>query len=225
MSLWLRNLILMALMLATAGLGFALQPTLKIADQGPKIDLELMIPATFADWKEEHHTSTPIIDPLQQKNIDKIYSKTLSRTYINPKGYRIMLSVAYGEDQRDAMQTHYPEVCYPAQGFQVISKHRSVLELESGKLPLKLLETALGEQRYEPVTYWTMIGDVAVLDGTEKKLQEIRYGLRGEIPDGLLFRVSSIENDSPHAFKIQESFISEMLTAMPPETRKRFSGI
>ena len=34
------------------------------------------------------------------------------------RGRQIMLSIAYGEDQRDGMKLHYPEVCYPAQGFQ-----------------------------------------------------------------------------------------------------------
>ena len=202
----------------------ALRPTHKIADQGPKVDLETMIPHAFGDWREEKQSSAQIIDPTQQETIDRIYSKTLSRIYINSEGDRIMLSIAYGEDQRDGMQTHYPEVCYPAQGFQIITKQSVVLELAGGKLPLKLLETVRGTQRYEPVTYWTMIGDTAVLGGTAKKFAEMRYGLRRDIPDGLLFRVSSINRDSPSAFNIQQAFITEILGAMPPPSRKKFSG-
>jgi EpsI family protein len=37
--------------------------------------------------------------------------------YVNASGYRIMLSLAYGSDQRGALQAHKPEVRYPAQGF------------------------------------------------------------------------------------------------------------
>jgi EpsI family protein len=224
MKLWLRNLLLLVLMLAASGMAVALRPTHKIAEQGPKVDLEAMIPHAFADWREEKQNSAQIVDPSQLETINRIYSKTLSRTYVNTKGERIMLSIAYGEDQRDGMQTHYPEVCYPAQGFQVTSKRSGVLELPGGKLPLKLLETSLGAQRNEPVTYWTMIGDVAVLEGTAKKLAEMRYGLRGEIPDGLLFRVSSIDQNSSRAFKTHESFVTEILGAMPSPIRKKFSG-
>lgn len=225
MNLSLRNFTLLALMLAASGLAMALRPTHKIANLGPKADLETMIPRTFGHWREEKQASAQIIDPGQQETIDRIYSKTLSRNYINAAGERIMLSIAYGEDQRDSMQTHYPEVCYPAQGFQVMSKQSVVLDLPGGKLPVKQIETALGAQRYEPVTYWTMIGEVAVLAGTAKKLAEMHYGLRGEIPDGLLFRVSSIDRDSQRAFQLHKSFVTEILASMPSPIRKKFSGI
>lgn len=105
-----------------------------------------------------------------------------------------------------------------------MSKQSVVLDLPGGKLPVKQIETALGAQRYEPVTYWTMIGEVAVLAGTAKKLAEMHYGLRGEIPDGLLFRVSSIDRDSQRAFQLHESFVTEILASMPSPIRKKFSG-
>ena len=224
MNHWLRNVLLLALMLAASAGAFALRPTHKVADQGAKVELESMIPHAFGDWREEKQSSALIIDPTQQETINRIYRETLSRTYVNSNGERIMLSIAYGDDQRDGMQTHYPEVCYPAQGFQVISKQDAAIQFPSGKLPVKLVQTVLGTQRYEPVTYWTMIGDVAVLGGSAKKIVEMRYGLRGEIPDGLLFRVSSIDRDSQRAFKAHESFITEILAAMPTPVRRRFSG-
>ena len=40
MNLWLRNFVLLMLMLAASGLALALRPTQKIADQGPAIDLK-----------------------------------------------------------------------------------------------------------------------------------------------------------------------------------------
>ena len=108
MNLWLRNFILLMLMLAASGLALALRPTHKLADQGPPFDLEAIIPRTFGEWHEEKHYSAQIVDPQQQEMIDKIYTQTLSRTYVNTSGYRIMLAIAYGDDQRDALQTHYP---------------------------------------------------------------------------------------------------------------------
>jgi len=112
-----------------------------------------------------------------------------------------MLSIAYAEDQLDGMQIHHPEVCYPAQGFHLDNKTNGIVELDDlHRLKVKILELNLGNQRYEPVTYWATIGDDAITNGTEKKLIEPRYGLRGLIPDGMLIRVSSIDRDSNNAF-------------------------
>ena len=60
--------------------------------------------------------------------INKIYNQTLTRTYINPRGDRIMLSIAYGRDQSDALQMHKPELCYPAQGFRLLNNQRGTLD-------------------------------------------------------------------------------------------------
>ena len=124
MKVWAKNLILLVLMLAASGLALALRPTHKIAAYGPAIDLETIIPRTFGDWRAEKENTVAMVDPQQQEMIDKIYTQTLSRTYVNPAGYRIMLAIAYGDDQRDAMQLHYPEVCYPAQGFSLKGKEK-----------------------------------------------------------------------------------------------------
>jgi EpsI family protein len=136
-----------------------------------------------------------------------------------------MLSIAYGEDQRDGMQAHHPEICYPAQGFQVNSIQTSQITTPYGTVPVKRLETQLNEQRIEPVTYWLTVGDEATLGGVNKKLIEMRYGLHGRIPDGLLFRISSIDHDAAGAFLLQEKFARELLTAVTPELRSRLAGL
>lgn len=225
MYIWLRNFILLMLMLAASGLALALRPTQKMADQGPPINLETMIPRTFGDWYEEQQHSAQIVDPQQQEMIDKIYTQTLSRTYVNSSGYRIMLAIAYGDDQRDSLQTHYPEVCYPAQGFEVLSRQSgNISALPLGSIPIMQLTTSLEKRRLEPVTYWVMIGDMPITGGWKKKLAEMRYGLKGLVPDGLLFRVSSIDQDNQHAFEMHRSFVTDILSAMPPLERKRISG-
>ena len=113
MKLPIRNLLMLVLMLLAAGLSMLMRPTYKIADQGSKVELEVMIPRTFGEWKEEPQPAVQIIDPQQKEMLQKIYTQTLSRTYIDAQGSRVMLSIAYGEDQRDAVQLHYPEVIQP----------------------------------------------------------------------------------------------------------------
>ncbi len=223
MTIWLRNFLLLALMLAASGLALALRPTQKIAEQGAAIDLELIVPRSFGAWREEPQKSVQIVDPQQQEMIDKIYTQTLSRTYINNQGYRIMLAIAYGDDQRDAMQTHYPEVCYPAQGFQLKDKQSGTLTTADGAIPVTRLLANLGP-RHEPVTYWTTIGDRVVRSGIQKKIAEMSYGLNGQIPDGMLIRVSSIDTDATNAYEIQTQFADQMLGALTPQYRTKLNG-
>lgn len=223
MKLTIRNILLTVLMLASAGLAIAMRPSHKIADQGPKVDLETMIPRAFGDWQEEQQSATQIVDPQTKQLLDKLYSQTLSRTYVDGTGYRIMLSIAYGNDQSDALQVHKPEVCYPAQGFALQGKEQGVLALKNGQIPVIRIRTSLGP-RNEPVTYWTTIGDQVVKPGIHKKLAEMSYGLSGKIPDGMLIRVSSIDAKSDNAYQIQNRFSAQMLEAMAPENRQRLTG-
>ena len=211
-------------MFAAAGMALALKPTTKIADSGPKIDLETLIPKEFGDWKIDT-TITPLIaNPEQEALINKIYNQTLTRTYVNARNERIMLSIAYGGDQSDNMAVHKPEVCYPGQGFQIIKNPAiSNFSTGAGNIEVKRLVATLGP-RVEPITYWTTVGGQVAVDGLKWKLQQLKYGLTGKIPDGLLFRVSSIQADESRAYQIQDDFTREMLQAMSPEARKRIIG-
>lgn len=224
MNLPIRNIVLLVLMLASAGLAVAMRPTQKIADHGPKVVLETMIPHAFGEWQEEKQSGTQIVDPQTKEMLDKLYSQTLSRTYVNGSGYRVMLSIAYGNDQSDSMQVHKPEICYPAQGFALQGKQSGTLVVKNGEIPVIRIITTLG-QRNEPVTYWTTIGDKVVKPGgIHKKLAEMSYGLSGKIPDGMLIRVSSVDAQSDNAYQIQNRFSAQMLEALAPEHRQRLTG-
>jgi len=49
--------------------------------------------------------------------------------------------------------------------------------------------------------------------------------LTGQIPDGLLFRVSSIDPDTARAYTMQDQFIADLLKAVNDKDRKRISGL
>jgi EpsI family protein len=135
-----------------------------------------------------------------------------------------MLSVAYGGDQRDSMQVHKPEVCYQAQGFDVLKVVASKLTTDYGKIPIKRLVATQGN-RNEPITYWFTVGKKAISNGLDFKLNQMRYGLTGKIPDGLLFRVSSIGNDENLAYLIQDKFVFDLLMVVNPKDRLRLIGV
>lgn len=208
---------------AAAALAHVATPRTKLADLGPPIDLEAIFPSVFGAWRVD--TNLPVILPAPdvQAKLDAIYNQVLSRTYVDNQGRRVMLSVAYGGDQSDGMNIHLPEVCYPAQGFQLVSRLRQTLSMAGRQIPVVRLVTRLGG-RVEPVTYWITVGNVVVPSKTEQKLVKIRYGLRGEIPDGMLVRVSSIDADARKAFNLHGEFVAAMAEAMSPENLVRVAG-
>lgn len=211
-------------MIAAASLSSIMEPTQRLADQLPQLELEEAIPKSFANWEADAGLFVVQVSPDVLERLRKVYSDTLSRVYVNRRtGDRIMLSIAYGREQRGILAVHYPEVCYPAQGFGIASNQIGQVVTPSGGIPVRRLESVL-KPRYEPITYWTTIGDQLSLGGAHKRLIELKYGLSGIVPDGLLVRVSSIERDSNAAFKKHDDFIRDMLEALPPTTRQRLIG-
>jgi EpsI family protein len=87
------------------------------------------------------------------------------------------------------------------------------------------METNLARQRFEPVTYWAIIGDVVVVGAIDKKLTEMRYRIGGQIPDGLLFRISSIDTDSERSFLQQNAFVNDLVRTLPPLEKRRLTGL
>lgn len=213
-----------ALMMTSAALAVALMPSERMAEERPPIALEKIVPRQFGDWRIDD-TMVPVsVSADVQERLDEIYSQTLSRTYANDQGQRIMLSIAYGADQSgDGNQVHRPEFCYTAQGFQLLSSRVGQLVTQYGVLPVRRLLAVQGP-RNEPITYWITIGDKATLPGLQRKLNQLRYGLTGVVPDGMLVRVSSINPDTDSAYELQAAFVRDLLASMEPQARMRAAG-
>ncbi len=86
------SIILGILMASSGALTLALTPTNKIADLQERIDLEIMIPVRFGDWRVDESIIPLQVDAETQAMLNKIYNQTLSRTYVNSLGQRVMLS-------------------------------------------------------------------------------------------------------------------------------------
>ncbi|MFH1817364.1 MAG: exosortase-associated protein EpsI, B-type [Pseudomonadota bacterium] len=210
-------------MLSAVSLTYALTPKAKVADQESRLNLETMIPQQFGDWKVDE-TIVPLqVSPDVQAALNKVYNQTLSRTYVNSRDERIMLSIAYGTDQSDNVQVHLPEGCYRGQGFAVSNKTESMMQTLFGKIPVaKLIATK--EARYEPITYWVVVGGQVARDNWEMKKAKLKFALKGEVADGLLVRVSSVGLDAQRGYEIQREFSEAMLKALTPEQRARMIG-
>lgn len=210
-------------MLAAAGLSYALVPKIKVANLEQKINLEAMIPQRFGDWKLDETIVPLMVSPDLQAALNKVYNQTLTRTYVNSKGDRIMLSIAYGADQSDNLQVHLPEGCYRGQGFAVSNKTESMMQTLFGQIPVAKLIASKGP-RNEPITYWVVVGGEVARDFWEMKKAKLRFALKGEVADGMLIRVSSITPDPVHGYEIQREFSEAMLKALTPEQRSRLIG-
>jgi len=218
-----RHFIALIAMVSASFLAVAAKPTTKVADLGPKVDLEVLVPKQFGAWKIDSNVAPVALAPDVQAKLNKIYNQTLARTYIGERGDRIMLSIAYGGDQSDSLQMHRPEVCYAAQGFHILREAKGALDTAFGALPVKRIEAQQGP-RYEPITYWVTVGDKAIHVGLRQKLAQLGYGLTGKVPDGMLVRVSSIDRDPSRAYEVQSRFVQELVAALSVEARTRLIG-
>ena len=209
-----------AMMVGTALAAPLLKP---VRAEGPAPVLESMVPQAFGDWSIDPNIVPVAPTADVQAKLDRIYNQTVSRTYVNAAGEYIMLTVAYGGDQSDALKAHRQEVCYTAQGFTIHDLHKGTLSASGASIPVTRM-VAVREERTEPVTYWFTMGDRVVRGRAERLAMQLREGFAGRIPDGMLVRVSSISGDVPSAYAAQQAFIADLLAAMPAGQRARFAG-
>lgn len=221
----IKALIAMLLMCAAFGLGHWAKPTKFLSDQQAKVDLETMFPRAFDDWEVDTNQPVQLVSPDTQAILDKLYNQILTRTYVNRKsGQRIMLSVAYGGDQSDGTRAHRPEVCYPAQGFEILGNHVAQLRTGDQAIRVRQLVARLGG-RVEPISYWVTVGDQIALGAGEQKLAQLKYGIRGYISDGMLVRISNIDRDADKSYALHQDFFAGMTKAMPEPVRERIIGL
>ena len=217
MNARLRASVAVVLMVAASLAAVFMRPTQLLKD--PNLDLNTLIPAKFGDWVIDPNIIPIKPTPDVQANLDSIYDQIVARTYVNSKGERMMLSVAYGGDQSDALKAHRQEVCYTAQGFTIRSLSHGNLNYSGVEIPVTRMHAVM-RQRSEPVTYWFTMGDNVVLGRVERMLVQVKYGLLGKIPDGMLVRVSSIDGNAKSAWVDQQAFVTAMATGMGPDSSR-----
>ncbi len=219
-----RALLLAAAMAGASLLAVAMQPRDFLADRHAHQRLSSSIPERFGDWVVDPHVLPIPPSPDLQRVLDATYDETLARTYRHAGGARVMLSLAYARNQHKGMNTHRPEICYPGQGFKLVSDTGDGrIGFQGRSIPVKRLVAAMGP-RNEPITYWLMVGQRITEFGYAQRRVTIAHGLRGEVPDGVLVRVSSIDADNTAAFMLQERFVQDLLASLSAQQRVRLLG-
>lgn len=219
-----RGLILLCAMAGTAGASEAMKPRQRLSLVKAPIQLEQQVPSTMGDWSVDGSIIPLLPDASLQARLDALYSQLLARTYVNRQGQRVMLSIAYGADQgSEATAVHRPEFCYSAQGFKVRNAGRRLLTLGRQQIEVQRLIGEMGG-RFEPITYWVTLDEQATLPGLSRKLDQLRYGLRGQIPDGMLVRVSTVGLSEEQSFSVQQEFLESLYEAISSTVRSRYFG-
>jgi EpsI family protein len=218
-----RSILIAGSMVAVAAATEAARHALADGQKASPPHLVRIVPREFAGW---HELATPatVVSAQTQEMLQSIYNEILARVYAAADGYQVMLSIAYGGDQRGVLRAHKPEVCYPAQGFKLEGSADTVLRTNHGPIPARTLRTVLGP-RNEPVMYWFAYAGRTSASAWERRVHSLRLTLTGQVPDGLLFRVSSIDADAQRAWRRQGDFVRALLDACTPSARARLAGL
>jgi EpsI family protein len=209
--------------IAMVGVAMAAPQLKPVADPNAVFDLEAAVPQSFGGWRIDPTVLPVSPAPDVQENLSRLYRQVVARTYVNAAGERMMLTVAHGGDQSDALKAHRQEVCYRAQGFSVGGVERGALIANGRYIDVTRFLAVRGE-RSEPVTYWFTMGDRVVLGRLERLRVQVAHGLRGRVPDGLLVRVSSIDASTARAHAAQAAFVGALATAIPQQHASRLMG-
>ena len=215
--------VLATLMGGTSAAAALLKPKKHEGAAMEKLGLDTLIPSEFQGWQIDHSVVPVQPPPDVEEMVGKLYDETLARTYVNGRGQRVMLSIAYGGDQSGRLRVHRPEKCYSAQGFRVDKVAQQQREVGGASVTVNRLYAALGA-RQEPISYWIRVGDETVSGTMAQRLTQLRFSLNGQIPDGLLFRVSSIGADRDAGYALQDAFIADLLRSMSPHDAAKLVG-
>jgi len=210
-------------MAASLGAAEAMRPRRRLADVRGRIDLARQVPSRVGDWAEDRSVMPVLPDPSVQAKLDTLYSQVLARTYVDSERRLLMLSIAYGSDQAsEATSVHRPEFCYSTQGFRV--RDAGIGEVDLGAHRLEVRKLIASGPRFEPILYWVTLDKQATLPGLGRKLAQLNYGLHGDIPDGMLVRVSTLGMDEARSYAVQSAFLQDLYKSMDPAVRERYFG-
>lgn len=211
-----RNLLIGSILLGASGIAYARQPEVAAKPVKTK-EFQALVPKQFGEWQSV--TSSDVVLPPPDTLRDRLYDNLVTRTYVSDQATPVMLLLAYNNAQDGVLQVHRPEVCYPVGGF-ALSETQDVPITNNGSVIPANFFTAVGPDRVEQVAYFTRLGSAYPRSWAEQRLAVMKANLDGDIPDGMLMRVSLLGKDSSAALRQLERFASQFISASPPRLRK-----
>ena len=136
-----------------------------------------------------------IVDPVivddAFSEATRLYDSVRQSDYVSAGGARVMVSAVYKREIEQETRFHWPEICYQTQGFEIRRLAAQHVAFHGKLLPISRFEAVNGGRR-EVVHYWMRIGDRLAAGSYAVRGNIFLSELRGEIPDGALFRASML---------------------------------
>ncbi len=174
------------------------------------------IPNRIGGWTSRK--SQEIVLPPQDDS-NQLYENQETRIYEGVGLPTIMFLIAYSSTQHNDVQVHRPEVCYPASGFPVISTEPTQISYRGREFAGRELLADRGGF-HERIIYWIRVGGSFPTSWREQRINMALANLSGSVPDGVLFRVSAIEEPGKSTSAILRKFVTAFLDEVPQSFRQ-----
>ena len=216
-----RDILIGSALLGAAGLGLA-GTLLNQPRKLPALGLQRLIPEQAGRWRSVG--TGGVIVPERGDLSRETYDQVLTRIYVAEALPPVMMLIAYGGSQSGNMQLHRPEACYPAAGFTLGSAEDVVLDgLSARPIDAQLIE-ARSRSRIEQILYWTRIGARFPRTAWAQRLAVVEDNLKGEVPDGVLVRVSTLDQPLRAALPLLTEFMRELVVHASAPARELLVG-
>lgn len=215
-----RRAVMGGILALASGIAYARQPKASMPVL-TKASFEDLVPGPFGNWQviSDGGVVLPPPDTLR----DRLYDNLVTRAYQSEGMPPIMALLAYNNQQDGVLQVHRPEVCYPVGGFKLSATEGIDISLDKGSVPANIF-TAEAPGRLEQVMYFTRLGSAFPRSWLEQRIAVVNANLAGDIPDGILVRVSVIGVDQQRAKPILTQFIREFINVSPSRLQKLLLG-
>lgn len=215
-----RHALIGGAMLCASGLAYARTPTVAQPVVDPDV-FEKWVPKRVGPWRELSESGVVLPPPDTLR--DRLYDNLVTRVFVAPGRLPIMMLIAYNNAQDGVLQVHRPEVCYPVGGFELSPTVGMDLKLGNRDIPANVF-TAVGPDRKEEVLYFTRLGDAFPRSWVEQRLAVVRANLKGDIPDGMMMRLSVLRTERNVAVPEMSDFAQAFFSATSPTMRRLLVG-
>lgn len=215
-----RNMLVGLALAGASAVAFARQPAVA-SPVVPKEQFEKWVPESFGVWKTVAQSG--VVLPPPDALSDRLYDNLVTRVFVAPDVPPVMLLLAYNNAQDGVLQVHRPEVCYPVGGFALSETRDIMIDTRGRTVPANIF-TATAPNRVEQVAYFTRLGSAFPRKWSEQRIAVMRANLAGNIPDGMMMRVSALGIDQPRAQVLLSDFTRQFIESTNPKMQRLLLG-
>lgn len=215
-----RNLLIGIALAGASGIAYARQPAVANPVVPEKL-FEAWVPPRFGRW--DVVSQSGVVLPPPDALSDRLYDNLVTRVYAAADRPPVMLLLAYNNAQDGVLQVHRPEFCYPVGGFELSETRDITFNAGRQAVPANIF-TATAPNRVEQVAYFTRLGSAYPRKWSEQRLAVMRANLAGDIPDGMMMRVSALGIDQAQAQALLSDFSRQFIESANPRLQRLLLG-